>query len=339
MKKILLFSFALAMFAGASAANGQVIESRKMSNGAEMQMLRGTDGMIVRRLVKPESQAAVKAPVVMRADEAETETTFYEGFEGWDEALGFNNWIPEGWEEINTEANTPTEEQLAHNINNSWYVYTSSNLYQELTTDGVNECFIHFAYNGSYGTTAAAQNEWLVTPSVTLADNETLHFMLQADFFNVYNCDDFDWTNLVYPTREVVNTLTVMIKEDGGEWAPIWDLAEDVASQMTDRECYDASDLVIRHYDINLAAYNGKNVKIAFRYIRKEGNWYGNSMILDGVRIDHPKAAATGIESATNDNAEAEYFNLQGVRVNHDAIENGVLIRRQGNQSSKILVK
>ena len=47
---------------------------------------------------------------------------------------------------------------MAHNINNTWYSYTSSNFFQEMTTDGAKEAFIHFGYtNEDYGLTNAAQ--------------------------------------------------------------------------------------------------------------------------------------------------------------------------------------
>lgn len=51
------------------------------------------------------------------------------------------------------------------------------------------------------------------------------------------------------------------------------------------------------------------------------------------TRIEMP----TGIEGVAIENAEVEYFNLQGVRVSNP--ENGVFIKRQGNKVSKVSIK
>lgn len=47
-----------------------------------------------------------------------------------------------------------------------------------------------------------------------------------------------------------------------------------------------------------------------------------------------------GIENiASDDNAPVEYFNLQGIRVNADNTTSGIYIRRQGSNTTKVLVK
>ena len=254
------------------------------------------------------------------------------------------DWIPGDWSEINTPENVPTDDQLAHNINMTWLVYESSNFYQDMTTDGTKEAFIHFGYkDDTYGLTAAAQDEWLVSPEVTLASNETLHFLLQADYMNVYNCNDFDWSTATWPNeREVVNTLKIMVTEnDGKNWTEVWDLAKNVTDKLTDRECYDASDLKIRPQAVDLSAYAGKTVKVAFRYWRVGIDWTGNSMIVDGVTISHPSPA--GIENVKangSQNAAAEYFTVNGMRVsNVKPATKGLYIERKNGVARKVVVK
>lgn len=54
--------------------------------------------------------------------------------------------------------------------------------------------------------------------------------------------------------------------------------------------------------------------------------------------IEYTESTTTGIEGiVVDENAPVEYFNLQGVRVANP--ENGLYIRRQGNQATKVLVK
>lgn len=63
------------------------------------------------------------------------------------------------------------------------------------------------------------------------------------------------------------------------------------------------------------------------------------SEIENACTIKNVADASAGIESVVNDdpNAPVEYFNLQGIRI--DEPSNGVFIRRQGKNVSKVLVK
>ncbi|MDE6271237.1 MAG: immune inhibitor A [Muribaculaceae bacterium] len=73
------------------------------------------------------------------------------------------------------------------------------------------------------------------------------------------------------------------------------------------------------------------------------GTWYTNvapaaSPAEFNLPMVFKKAVVDGIaEIAADENAPVEYFNLQGVRVANP--ENGLYIRRQGNKTTKVLVK
>lgn len=68
--------------------------------------------------------------------------------------------------------------------------------------------------------------------------------------------------------------------------------------------------------------------------------WVASSVhrwALDNLKVSYDDAATTGINEITNDDeASAEYYNLQGVRVNNP--ENGLYIRRQGGNVSKCYI-
>lgn len=338
MVRELLLGLALAAIAPAAAQDLKVLSTRNLPAGHKMQVVRDAQGREFRRLVKPAAnQAAAKKAAAKIDFEEPPVVDFYEGFEDYKTEYGIN-WIPSDWTEQNTEANIPTEEQLSHNINMTWYVYESSNMFQDMTTDGTHEAFIHFGYvSEENGLTGAAQDEWLISPEIELGDNETLRFLNQADFFDVYDCTDFDWTALTYPERIVVNTLSVMLSTDNGEtWTRIWDLAADVTSKLTDKECYDKSDLTLEKYAVSLSKYAGKKVKIAFRYIRSAGAWMGNSMIVDAVTVDHP-AGATGVDGVkAGTNAKDEYFTIDGVSLGAKPSQHGVYLKRSGNTTRKV---
>jgi hypothetical protein len=67
------------------------------------------------------------------------------------------------------------------------------------------------------------------------------------------------------------------------------------------------------------------------------------STIIKKVTLVYPtdesiaQAGVNSVIAADNENAPVEYYNLQGVRVSNPA--NGLYIRRQGNQASKVLIK
>lgn len=264
------------------------------------------------------------------------ERTFYESFEDYREDYGMS-WIPEGWSQVNTEENTPTAEMLSHNVNNTWYGCMSSSMFQEFTPDGEKEMFIHFAYDGDW-CSPDAQDEWLVTPLMRLEQNEELHFLLQADFFSVYDwVNDYDFSAGIYRERNVVNTLKVMVTTDGGDvWDEVWDLEKDVVSHLSDAECYDASDLRYRPYDVDLSAYAGKDVKIAFRYVRT-GQRAGNSMILDRVVVDHPESSGVAAVAQECSSTPVVYYDMNGFEVDFDSASPGIFIEKSGETVRKIV--
>lgn len=340
MKKYLI-SCALAVLSIAAwgGSDYTVISEHTTPGGNRFSIVRDAAGRTFKLHTDPRQVAPEEAPApVDKAAQASRDTTFYEGFEDYEESFGLN-WIPPMWTEINTEANTPTPTQLMHNINNSWYCYFSSNLYQDYTTDGDKEAFIHYAYDGDYGTTAAAQDEWLVTPEIQLARQETLHFILQYDSSEIYDFDYFSYDTYEYSKREIICNFQVMITTDGGEtWETLFDLEHEYVSPLSDYTIMKGSGIYLRNFDANLNNYDGKKIKLAFRYLRSDV-WGGNSMILDGVVIDHPHSA--GIDDITadgDDNGAAVYYNMQGMRVQQPA-PGAVYIRHDRTGSHKVFVK
>lgn len=216
--------------------------------------------------------------------------TFYEGFEDYDTSMGLN-WIPEGWSKVCTDAHKPTPEMLARNVNNTWYVYESSEFMQEMTPDGWNEAFIHFGFtDDERGSSNAAQDEWLITPEISLGANEELSFYLQCDYSTVY---EWDWNKSCFKDRsDIKNTLKIMVTTDGGDsWEEAWDLEADEVRRHPDAVCFNQyGNLQYHQFTTSLAAFAGKSVRIGFRYVRQSGDGIGNSMMLDGVTVKPAKA-------------------------------------------------
>lgn len=131
--------------------------------------------------------------------------------------------------------------------------------------------------------------------------------------------------------------MKVMISTDGGEhWGESWDLSEDVTSLLTDRQVYDGSGLRVRYFDIDLSDYAGKDVKLAWRYMRDEGDNAGNSMIVDGIKITHPVSSAIhDVKTATGHD---EYYDINGVKINGKPSKKGLYIRKGEGKTEKVMI-
>lgn len=268
----------------------------------------------------------------------ERDITLYEGFEGGSGDIKAD-WIPDGWTEINTPDAEPTQLQLSHNVNNSWWCSESSDMYQDMTIDGTKEMYIHFSYDGDW-CNDAAQDEWLVSPEVTLTEDEQLHFLHQGDIFKAFDYSKFDVNSMKFSERVKTHTMKVMITTDGGaSWDELWDWADAVAPGMTDRELWDEGYLHLKSYTIDLGEYARKSVKIAFRYMRDQGDNVGNSMILDRVVIDHPKSASLKVEVADEYDGPVRYYDLNGRMVDYSSAAPGIYIERAGGKTARKVIK
>ena len=282
--------------------------------------------------MKPQGETLKSATPVLKAQKVEDdiETTYYEGFEGWQQSFGIN-WIPDDWTEINTEANIPTEDMLKHNVNNTWFCYESTNMYQDFTPDGMCEAFIHFGYtNETFGLGPAAQDEWLISPVISLKDKETLQFILQADYISVYDCDKFDWYKLAYDERILVNTMKVMISTDGGEnWGEISGpargrhLAAHGPGNL--RRQWSAGE-ILRHRSRRLC-WQGREAGLAL---------CANSMVLDGIKITHPVSSA--IHDVKTSVSQDEYYDMNGVKINGKPSKKGLYIHKGEGKTEKVII-
>ena len=65
--------------------------------------------------------------------------------------------------------------------------------------------------------------------------------------------------------------------------------------------------------------------------------WFGLPI---SVSFTTDPLTSDGIEAvATTDNTPAEYYNLQGIKVDGSNLKQGIYIKRQNNQVTKIYVK
>ena len=280
-------------------AEVSILSEKTVGNNIRLRTVRDKRGRVYRQIVRNGKSSKGFADRTERPKlEPSANASFYEGFEGWPEVI---NWIPEGWTEINTPENIPTEDMMNRNIDNTWHGdYTGDGYWTDITTDGQYECYIHFAYTIDYTDDdgneihieKSPQDEWLISPEFHVKENQDLFFLAQVDVSSIY---PLDWNTMEYDRSQLNGDLVVKISTDGGEtWSDLWKASESIASKLSDDELKNIlGDMKYRSISVSMSEYYGRDVKLAFEYINNfiNGNSV-NSMSIDGILVDAPQVKA-----------------------------------------------
>lgn len=277
--------------------NVKVLAEHNVAHGVVMRVVRDAEGRVYKQLEK-DGKVSGAPESRRRPRRAAASNSFYEGFESYlteGPASPWEDWIPAGWTEINTDAHKPDEYRIAGYINNTWKVgYTGDGYWTDITKDGECECFIHFTYESKYTGPDGEeviyrnlpQDEWLISPEFTLQPKHKLFFDLELDEGTIYH---YDWGTRTYDRTQIESTLEVLISDDNGNnWTPIWKATEEIADKKTDMEL--AEKISKLKYQPVVAdipeRFAGKKVKLAFRYLNSAIVYTcGNSMAIDAIKV------------------------------------------------------
>ena len=205
---------------------------------------------------------------------ASIDTTFYEGFESYDGVK--QNWLPTNWTELNK---TTTTYATGDSINPTWAV----NQANDYTSPSTGNSMAWVDWDG-VGASARNQDVWLVSPAFSPKSGDYLTF----DFFYNPYWMYIDYVNST-TTTDVFNyktpnaTLQLYVSTNNGtSWTKVWDAIED-AAQFNDSTISNWSFSTGAWNTIkkSLQTYTGQSIKIAFRYVGKDGD----SMGLDNISI------------------------------------------------------
>ena len=265
-----------------------VVSSRDISDGRVLQVVELPDGRLCRRVLPKfgagnDQIEAVAPKAVMPIKPTEAESTyFFENFESWDGVT--YDWIPAGWTDI-SKCDPPSVAPEDQGINPTWQVEYPS---WDLSIEGRYFARVANNYHSDPATGALvneSQDEWLITPSLTLNDGEWLYF---------YLCYHPGWVffdSQKYTMTALNNVMEVHISEDGGEtWTAIWSCLED-AQNYSNSELYASLASITGTWipvRLSLENYVGKTIKIAFRYV----GCNGESMAIDCVTVKKPSPTA-----------------------------------------------
>jgi hypothetical protein len=202
---------------------------------------------------------------------AGTDTTFYEGFEGYNGTA--NDWIPSKW----TELNKTTVKYVAGDSLNPTWASSAGNDYAA-PSGGKSMAWV------DWDDVPRKQDVWLVSPALTPKSGDYLNF----DFFYNPIWMYIDWKKSTDSTSvfnfKVPNATMQMYvsTNNGSTWTMVWDAIEDAGQ-------FDATSIMNWAYSAgswntiqkSLEAYAGKSIKIAFRYVGIDGD----SMGLDEISV------------------------------------------------------
>lgn len=254
-----------------ATGNGAKLVKRAQSCIADVVTEKGT---VMKRVtgIKPQTNKinplqCSKAPV-RKANELDGSDILFESFEGWDGVT--ETWVPDGWT-VESYGDSDLDK------NEKWHP-SAAGTYYPAPTDGQYYYGIFFGKN---------QDEWLISPFVTPNENNNLYFDMNIEPLWFYNLDSdhFDFDNYEFiGAPETVFNVKVNVREAGGEWATVLDMA-DMFKDMTGMEMVMYNSYAsLMPFSANLSAYAGKKIQVAFQYVGSDGQTY----FIDNIRIGNP---------------------------------------------------
>ncbi|MDE6338524.1 MAG: choice-of-anchor J domain-containing protein [Muribaculaceae bacterium] len=301
MKQFLLLSLMAASLIGASAQTDAV--SIKKMGGKEKATMLSKGSFAVKDLpadiLKSENKGVRTASKDAQLTPPSTKSTIrstsrdgfvlYENFSDWD---GTMEWVPEGWSK---------EHYGTGSASSSWFAGIYEYGIPCRPVDGL------YLYGIGYSDTDK-QDEWLITPEVEISEGMQLTYWLYLRPLSLYDYNALG-------KRYALYTLQIMVQPEGGEWVTVRDYAEDY-KDYEDIDLYKIVYQMTQSTDmykqtVSLADFVGKKVKIAFRYVGKDGD----AVFIDGVGVGLPE-----IENVTY----TEPANVLFYGLSHNAFYSGL---------------
>ena len=238
-------------------------------------MLAHADNVPVREKGEPRATKITKKvtrTLPIRTSAADN-NIFYEDFEGWS---GSNKWLPEGWKD---------ESKVGHTEDVGWYD-------QDLTWQVIGKqgemipvyegaASAYIMASNYYSTTPfEKQDEWLITPAVSVREKDFLYFFMHySPSYTCYNHDKNDFSS-------ENSHLEILVSENGTDWTPLWNVIDEV-KKMTEeqlREDLSSDKMEYTPFYIDLKDWSNKTVQFAFRFVGD----HGKDICLDNIAVGLP---------------------------------------------------
>lgn len=188
----------------------------------------------------------------------------YESFEDWDGKEMY--WTPEGWEIYSgPEAD-------------------SSEIWHPCSPVAFNPSPAQGAYYYGIDFSSDNQDEWIISPYVTVGDGMELSYWFYLSPMYLFNLDNVDWDTYEFiGDKEIAATLQVWVQAEGEDWVEIYDHADKYKDYTLSDLAMDENNYMLRN-TLSLKDYYGKKTRVAFRYVGTDGN----TMFIDAIGIGLP---------------------------------------------------
>ncbi len=193
--------------------------------------------------------------------------SLYESFEGWDgETLP---WYPEGW----------TVDSRSGQAGDAMTTWSPSGVSPMLPPPSDGEVMMGVNYSPD------PLDEWLISPELTIKENEQLKFFAYIDPIFLFNLNNVDWEAMEWiGERQISATLKVLVKEENADWVEVWD-ASTKWLETSLMDLFSATPSAMEEFTIALSSFEGKKVNIAFQYVGIDGN----TILIDAVSVGLPQ--------------------------------------------------
>lgn len=259
----------------------EVVYSKSLKNGSKIDFVKSADGVVRKQLVRNDNNQRLNLNKRGVSKLKATAPSFYENFSGYDGVA--YDWIPANWQDVSKVGHVaPGAGSGKSNL-----TWAADEPYYDTAIDGdyVAFCQVSIPFEET-GEVLEAQDEWLITPSLTVGVDENLYFYLGYKPSWVL----LDANTLTFTAQN--NILEVHVSDDGGTtWTKQWDCLADAKSYSEDYLWEDAASYGSTwiFVPVSLQAYEGKNIKVAFRYVGINGE----SVKIDAVSISKPNPQAS----------------------------------------------
>ena len=237
--------------------------TEQLGKDAKLQITVDENGTPCKRIVKDVSDRlntnSTKAAAVKPKGVDPENAVLNESFEGWDGKT--KNWLPDGWTQKVTGQNT-------------WLMSVGS-VYGGYPYDGDYMIGVEFDMFNQ-------QDEWLITPTVAVADGHYLYFAVDYGPIFLYDLVQVDWETMQWIEQVPSATLKVLASTDGGSsWTELLDLADLYMGMSFEELWNNYSEMMWYEYAIDLSDYAGEQVQFAFEYVGINGN----TLYVDAVAV------------------------------------------------------
>lgn len=247
-------------------AEGKVVNSKSLAKGINLQVVEAQSGVTFKRLMT--NRGNVVNPKIGKSLKAEGESSAISLSEGFEAYPGTEGWQPEGWTLESKGA--PLESDVVE----TWQVREVFPYSPE--PNGTYYELINFSVSD--------KDEWLITPAVTLTQTPQLYYYAYVEPLFLFNLHNVDWDTFEFTSVEAAANLQVLIKAEADtEWTVVKDYFEEYKDYSLN-DLYNIPMDGLEKFTIDLNAWAGQKVQVAFRYFGIDGN----TMFIDDVMLSDP---------------------------------------------------